>query len=318
MTAAGHAEHAGRRRTRALAAALAIVALPVVLVPIEAVSYYARHRSNGAIVSSGRTRDYVLHVPASYDSSKPVPLVISLHGAGLWGAAQRDISRWDAVADREGFIVVYPSGGTGNGPRIWRSTIEGAALTRDVQFFSDLIDKLGAEYNVDSSRIYVNGLSNGGGMSFVLSCTLSNRIAAVGMVSAAQLLPWSTCTDPRPVPMIAFHGTADPVVPYTGGKTWVASQPFPHVPTWTANWARRNRCAPEPIDSPVADGVTRRAYSGCAGNASVELYTIHGGGHDWPGGGPLPQWLCGPVSRGIDATSRMWAFFREHRLATKD
>lgn len=107
-----------QHRARVLGAALAIVALPVILVPIEAVSYYVRNRGNSAIVSSGQTRDYLLHVPASYDGSKPVPLMISLHGAGLWGAAQKDISQWNAVADREGFIVVYPSGGTGNGPRI--------------------------------------------------------------------------------------------------------------------------------------------------------------------------------------------------------
>jgi len=301
-------------RTRVLGAALAIVALPVILVPIEAVSYYARNRSNGFIVSSGQTRNYVLHVPASYDRSRPTPLVISLHGAGHWGAAQREITRWDAVADREGFIVVYPSGGTGNGPRIWRAVIEGPGLTRDVRFISDLIDKLSADYNVDPARIYANGLSNGGGMSFVLSCTLSHRIAAVGMVGAAHLQPWSSCTDTRPVPMIAFHGTADPLTPYTGGKTWIAARAFPHIPMWTANWARRNRCAPEPIDSAVAANVTRRRYDGCADNASVELYTIHGGGHDWPGGGPLPQWLAGPVSHGIDASSQMWAFFRAHPL----
>jgi polyhydroxybutyrate depolymerase len=310
MTAAEHAEHTGRRRARVLAAALAIAALPVILVPIEAVSYYVRHRNNGSLVSSGQTRDYLLHVPASYDRGRPTPLVISLHGGALWGAAQKEISQWNPVADREGFIVVYPSGAIDNGPGHWRM---GDRAGRDVAFISDLIDKLSADYNIDPARIYANGLSNGGGMSFVLSCTLSNRIAAVGMVNAAQLLPWSWCTDTRPVPMITFHGTADPVVPYTGGKTWVAANVFPHVPMWTANWAKRNRCAPEPVDS-VAANVTRRRYNGCANNASVELYTIRGGGHDWPGGPPLPGWLSGPVSRGIDATSQMWAFFREHRL----
>jgi polyhydroxybutyrate depolymerase len=304
------------RRARVLGAALAIVALPVILVPIEAVSYYARYRSNGSLVSSGQTRDYVLYVPVSYDRRKPVPLVISLHGAGHWGAAQREITRWDAVADREGFIVVYPSG-TGNGPRVWRTAIDGPAPKRDVVFISDLIDKLSADYNIDPARIYASGLSNGGGMSFVLSCTLSNRIAAVGMVGAAHLLPWSACADTRPVPMIAFHGTADPLTPYTGGKTWVAARAFPHIPMWTANWARRNRCAPEPVDSAFAANVTRRTYYGCSDNASVELYTIHGGGHDWPGGAPLPEWLSGPVSHGIDASSQMWAFFREHRLSSK-
>ena len=305
------------RRSRVLGAALAIVALPVLLVAIEAVSFHVRNRSNGSIVSSGETRNYVLHVPASYDRKKPAPLVISLHGAGLWGAAQREISQWDAVADREGFIVVYPSGRKGSGPRVWHAVIEDTGLTRDVTFISDLIDKLSAEYNIDPARIYANGVSNGGGMSFVLSCTLSNRIAAVGMVGAAHLLPWSSCTDTRPVPMIAFHGTADPLAPYTGGKTWIAARAFPHIPMWTANWARRNRCAPEPVDSDFAANVTRRTYNGCADHASVELYTIRGGGHDWPGGAPLPQWLSGPVSRGIDATSVMWAFFREHPLPSK-
>ena len=282
--------------------------------PIEAVSYYVRNRSNGSIVSSGQTRDYLLYVPASYDRARPAPLVISMHGAGLWGAAQKEISQWNAVADREGFIVVYPSGArdSGPGPGGVRPDREGRKTST---FISELIDKLSADYNIDPARIYANGLSNGGGMAFVLSCTLSNRIAAVGMVAAAQLLPWSWCTDPRPVPMIAFHGTADPVVPYTGGRTWVAPRAFPHVPTWTANWARRNRCAPEPIDSAVAANVTRRTYTGCADRASVELNTIRGGGHDWPGGAPLPEWLSGPTSRGIDATSRMWEFFREHRLS---
>ena len=81
-------------------------------------------------------------------------------------------------------------------------------LARDVRFISELIDKLEAAYNIDPTRIYANGLSNGGGMAFVLSCTLSDRIAAVGMVGAAQTLPWSWCTDRRPVPMIAvsWHG----------------------------------------------------------------------------------------------------------------
>ena len=305
-----------RQRRRVLRATLAIVALPVLLVPIEAVSYYVRNRSNGSIASSGQTRHYVLHVPAGHDRAKPAPLVISLHGGGLWGAAQKEISQWNAVADREGFIVVYPSGATDDGPGAWRDATEREG-TEDVRFISDLIDKLRADYNIDPARIYANGLSNGGGMAFVLSCTLSDRIAAVGMVAAAHLLPWNWCTDTRAVPMIAFHGTADPVVPYTGGRTWIAQRAFPHVPMWTANWAQRNRCAPKPTDSAVAANVTRRVYSECADGASVELYTIQGGGHDWPGGVPLPQWLSGPTSRGVDATSRMWAFFREHPLRRK-
>jgi polyhydroxybutyrate depolymerase len=193
----------------------------------------------------------------------------------------------------------------------------GPRLPIDVTFISELIDKLSAGYNIDPARIYANGLSNGGGMAFVLSCTLSNRIAAVGMVAAAQTLPWHWCTEHKAVPMIAFHGTADPSVPYAGGSTWVSPEAFPNVPMWTANWARRNRCAPSPVDTEVAEHVTRRTYSHCADEAAVVLYTIRGGGHTWPGGGPLPQWLTGPASHEIDATGEMWAFFRAHPLAKR-
>ncbi len=299
-----------------LGAALALIGLPVVMVPIEAVSFYAANRDNGSLVSSGQKRDYLLYVPRSYDRSRPTPLVISMHGAGLWGAAQKETSQWNKLADSRGFIVVYPSGIGGKGVRIWHVET-GAGLMMDVRFISELIDTLKASYNIDSTRIYANGLSNGGGMSFVLSCTLSDRIAAVGMVAAAQTLPWGWCTDHRAVPMIAFHGTADRDVPYNGGSSWVSPRPFPNVSTWAANWARRNRCGANPVESTVARDVTRRAYTNCADDAAVVLYTIQGGGHTWPGGKPLPKWFVGRTTRSIDATSLMWSFFGEHPLVRK-
>src|SRR5207249_4719484 len=239
---------------------------------------------------SGEPRGYVLYVPRSYDPTRPTPLIISLHAAGLWGAAQEETSRWNRVAVREGVIVVYPSGLGWNGLRVWRVE-HGPGLARDVRFIADLIDTLRARYNIDTTRVYAKGLSNGGGMSFVLSCALSDRIAAVGLVAAAQTLPWTWCTERQPAPMLAFHGTADAFVPYNGGKVWLAPQPFPNVPQWAARWARRNHCEPTPVDSVVAPDVTRRVYIGCGDNAAVELYTVHGGGHTWPGGTPLPQWF---------------------------
>jgi polyhydroxybutyrate depolymerase len=296
-----------------LGAALALIGLPVVIVPIDAVSFYTANRDNGSFVSSGEKRDYLLYVPKSYDRRRPAPLVISMHGAGLWGAGQRDVSQWNELADRGGFIVVYPSGVGGEGVRVWRAE-PGAGLMKDVRFISELIDTLEVSHNIDTTRIYANGLSNGGGMSFVLSCAMSDRIAAVGMVAAAQTLPWQWCTDHRAVPMIAFHGTADPEVRYNGGSSWVSPRPFPSTPRWAANWARRNQCDPSPVESRVAADVTRRTYTNCADGAGVVLYTIEGGGHTWPGGGPMPEWFVGRTTRSIDATSLMWAFFREHPL----
>jgi polyhydroxybutyrate depolymerase len=224
-----------------------------------------------------------------------------------------EVSGWNRVANSEGFIVVYPSGIEGVGPRVWHVGREGR-LQPDIRFISDLIDKLEADYTINRTRIYANGLSNGGGMSFVLSCTMSDRIAAVGMVAAAQTLPFNWCTDNHPVPMIAFHGTDDPQVPYKGGVSWVVPRPFPSVSAWAAKWARRNGCQPIPIDSRIAPDVVRREYTHCADNAAVVLNTIEGGGHTWPGGGPLPEWGVGRTTHSIDATSMMWAFFRAHPL----
>ncbi|HEX9582783.1 MAG TPA: PHB depolymerase family esterase [Gemmatimonadales bacterium] len=299
-------------RKRVLGTVLGLIGLPGVLALGEAVSFYAVNRSNGSIVSSGLKREYLLYVPRSYDRAKPTPLVISLHGAGLWGAAQKEISQWNSVADQHGFIVVYPSG-VKRGPRIWEAD-HGPDVLRDVRFIAELIDTLAARYHIDPTRIYANGLSNGGGMAFALSCTLSDRIAAIGVVAPALFLPWSWCTDQRAVPMIAFHGTADRATPYHGGASWVARRPFPDIPTWVAGWARRNRCAPDPIDSVVAADVTRRWYAHCADDAAVVLYTVHGGGHTWPGGGRLPEWFVGPTSRSLDASSEMWTLFRRYQL----
>jgi polyhydroxybutyrate depolymerase len=226
-----------------------------------------------------------------------------------------EMSQWNVVADEHGFIVVYPSGAGGRGPRAWH--VGGGEMSaRDVRFIAELIDTLKASYNIDPTRIYADGLSNGGGMAFLLSCTMSDRIAAVGLVASAQFLPWSECQGQRPVPMIAFHGTEDRYTPYHGGTSWVArDHVFPSIPGFTASWARRNRCGAKPVESAVAADVTRLEYTGCANDASVVLFTIHGGGHTWPGGGPMPEWFAGSTSRSVDASREAWAFFRAHPLS---
>lgn len=304
-------------------AALVLVGLFAAAAFVAVVSYYAvfyvAPRSNGGMVSSGQNREYLLHIPGSYNASTPTPLVISMHAAMLWPGTQMAISHWNELADEQGFIVVYPSGqspwggGTGVRPKVWSTRPDSTAA--DVRFISDLITRLETTYNIDPTRIYASGYSNGGGMAFTLSCTMPHRIAAVGMVAAARDEPWSSCGDTVPVPVIAFHGTADPLVPYAGGgPSWLSPRPFPSVTEWTAEWARRNRCGPAPVVTVVAADVTRREYVGCADSAAVVLYTIRGGGHTWPGARPLPKWLVGATTRSIDATELIWTFFQEHPL----
>ena len=306
------------RRTIVIGAVLCCVGLPPLFVLISAASFYSVNRTNGTMTTSvGQTREYILYVPNSYDRSRPTPLVISMHGAMNAPSFQMNLSQWNTLADEHGFIAVYPAG-EGGGPKTWflrgRQT---PTRMPDVIFISELIDKLEASYNIDPARIYANGLSNGGGMTFALSCTLSNRIAAFGPVSAAVTLPIDWCPEARPAPVIAFQGTADRFVPYEGAKVWLAPVPFPSVREWIATWAKRNRCGPNPVESSAAPDVTRLEYTGCADDTAVVLYTIEGGGHTWPGGPPMPEWLVGPTSRSIDATRLMWSFFLEHPLRAK-
>ncbi len=242
-------------KTILIGGAAIVVGVPVLLVAAAVVAFYAvmyfpnrTTATSHAIVSSGVKREYLLYVPKGHDRTKPAPLVISLHPAMSWPSSEMAISGWNALADEHGFIVAYPAG-LGSGPKVWfmqgRRT---PARMADVVFISDLIDTLEASFDIDRTRIYADGMSNGGGMAFVLSCTLPDRIAAVGMVAAARSLGWSWCPGHRPVPSIAFHGTADHFARYGGGPTPVGPDVFPEVLRFTATWAERIAAEREPAN----------------------------------------------------------------------
>jgi polyhydroxybutyrate depolymerase len=303
-----------KRKKIILGALTIVIGLPVAFILAAFACFSIMDKTNGTIVSSGVTRRYLLYVPKTYDRSKPTPLVISLHAGALWPAAEMAISRWNDAADEYGFLVVYPAGT--EFPQVW--SMGPRSLGRDVRFISDLIDKLEAEYNIDPTRIYADGMSNGGGMAFALSCKLSDRIAAIGAVAAPQaFLPVDQCGDSRPVPTVAFHGTADPMAPYQGGSSPIAPGQFPNIRDWTARVASRNQCKGDPIDTRISPSVHRLAYTNCAENADVILYTVEGGGHTWPGGKPLPEWIVGRTTREIKASSVMWEFFVQHPRGPK-
>ncbi len=299
-------------KTWLMRAPLFLLGLGLALAGIGAIAFRLANRTNGSLVSSGKRRRYLLYVPKSYNPAIPAPLVITIHGFAQYPAHQMGLTRWNELANEHGFLVVYPAG-TGFPLRWHAGGRFGAGVAAEVRFFSDLIDKLQAEYNIDPSRIYANGLSNGGGMTFVLSCELSERIAAAGLVASAHQYPWDACRPARPVPTIVFHGTADPIVPFAGGRSGGPGLPFPAIPEWVEVLARScgSTGTPEPLPS-------RGAVSGVAythGAADVVFYTIAGGGHTWPGGQELPRWLTGPTSQDIDATRVMWDFFTAHPLA---
>jgi polyhydroxybutyrate depolymerase len=291
--------------------AIVAILLLVSVVPVSA--YYTVNKTNGEIVSSGQNRKYLLYVPKTYNPDHPTPLIISMHGFAGWPAHQMDVSRWNALADEYGFIVVYPA--ARGIPMYWRiggSPGNEAGVTEDVTFISDLLDALEEEYSIDPTRIYADGFSNGGGMSYVLSCKLADRIAAIGIVSGTLWFPWSECNPSRPVPLILFHGTADPFVPYDGELAKELKITFPDVPDWVEELSRRNGCEDQPLEMPPIQEVRGIRYTGCTANAEVDFYRIVGGGHSWPGVDAMLEQIAGHTTMAIDATSVMWEFFQAH------
>jgi len=132
-----------------------VLGLPLALTLIAIVTISVLDRTNGSIVTSGDTREYLLHVPNSYERAKPTPLVISMHAGATWPAQQRNLSRWNRLADANGFIVVYPSGTPQllGVARVWHSFATGPGVERDVRFISELIDTLQSAYNIDPADL---------------------------------------------------------------------------------------------------------------------------------------------------------------------
>jgi polyhydroxybutyrate depolymerase len=274
-----------------------------------------------SVLSGNRERCYFLYAPPQYDPTQETPVVFSFHGFLSNPNSHSLITGWHELADEEGFLVIYPQGA--GFPQRWNAGQSwGAPDVDDVQFFADMLDDLSARAAVDLTRVYVNGFSNGGGMTVRIGCKAAGQVAAIGSVAGA-VVSMGDCAPSRPVPAIAFHGTSDPLVNYAGGYMGeqipqsvaeLADAPtyFLGAEEWTAAWAKHNGCNPTPETIPIRGDVRGLRYTGCLQGASVVLYTIEDGGHTWPGGTPIP--FMGKTSRQLDATKEMWRFFRAHSL----
>lgn len=215
--------------------------------------------------------------------------------------AQQDIySGFDALADREGFVVASPNGI--EAPiRQWRflGTLD------DVNFAKAIVGDLAKNACVDPAHAYATGISSGGAMTASLACQASDTFAGFGPVAADFYLP-PICARARIRPIIIFHGTADPVVPYQGGQVRTSGVPVGAAEATAAAWAGHNGCRPGPTRTHLGSQVVRLTWNGC--KAPVVMYSIVGGGHTWPGS-VIDVTRLGLTTKQVSATEEMWKFF---------
>jgi polyhydroxybutyrate depolymerase len=281
--------------------------------------------------AAGEVGSYIVEMQTDASAKVPLPLIIDLHGYSETAAIQASFSALGSYGSTHGFITVTPQ--VNKAVQYWNIT-PGSA---DQKFLGDLITHLTQTLCIDSHRVFVAGYSNGAFMASALACTYANKIAAVATVAGIQAPPG--CHPTRPVPVVAFHGTADPFVPYQGGIGPAAkSLPSPNgvgtlgshpdakvdrgisastlpIPIEEARWAARNGCSKSPTTSDVATGVTLIAYS-CPGHATVELYRESGDGHIWAGSQAMVaiESVVGKTTFAISADQLMWTFFANHPL----
>jgi polyhydroxybutyrate depolymerase len=322
-----------RRRISVLLVVLSLITMPLtgLGVATSASASGSKTPSSGCGVGSPKTailslkidginRTVIVHVPTTYTNISKLPLVLNLHGSGSTAAQQDVFSGMDETADADNFIVAFPQGlipdGSGydwNVPGV--PLVGGRAVPKgspnDVKFLTNLVGVLEHMYCVNPMTVYATGFSGGAREVSQLACDDSKIFAAVAPVSG--LRHPTPCPATRAVPVIAFHGSADPVDPFAGkGEAyWTYS-----VTTAAKDWAKQDHCAKTPTVA-KSTGVVFSSYAQCAKGAAVELYEIIGEGHEWPGGPTMPSsitGLLGPQSNAVNADSLMWSFFASHQL----
>jgi polyhydroxybutyrate depolymerase len=249
--------------------------------------------SSQQLTSGQRQRAYRLFVPPGYDGRQRLPLVLDLHGSGGNAAGQAANSGLETVSARERFLVATLEAENAR----WNVPIQ-ESRADDVAYVSDVIDHVSKQVCTDEARVYATGFSGGGRMSSLLGCKLGSRLAAIAPVSG---LRFSGPCNGRPIPVLTFHGLADPQNPYDGhapgrGAEWEES-----VPDALSSWARHNSCKAKVIlDDPPGPLSTMR-YEGCANGTEVRMIRIDGLGHRW-------------TKDEVDTTTVMWQFFKSHSL----
>ncbi|HYI62707.1 MAG TPA: PHB depolymerase family esterase [Acidimicrobiales bacterium] len=282
-----------------------------------------RHELDGIDDDEGAARWYLLTAPAG---TEPVPLVVDFHGLSEGAEIHSLMSEMGELGLEQGFATAFPNG-TGQ-PVAWEVLAEGVD-SPELPYVDALLDDVLAARCIDTSRVYATGLSNGAMMTSMLACTRADRFAAFAPV--AGLSTWDGCQPRRPVPILAFHGTADPILYFNGGigdLSIVTGGEAPEsvevpeadldgegYPETARQWAAFNGCDPEASDEELTEEILDRTWR-CPAGAPVELVIVVGGGHSWPGSEFSKQIerIVGPTTDDIAASEAMWEFFQRYQL----
>jgi polyhydroxybutyrate depolymerase len=246
------------------------------------------------VTVAGQVRSYRLTLPSRSEPGHPHPLILLFHGSGSDAAELTVLTQLPQRAASRGYVVAAPDARNHN----WQVSPPNAP-TADLQLVSVLVSGISARACIDLHRVYAAGFSLGSEFAAIAACAPAPAFAAIGLVAAEFLL--KPCA--RPVAVIAFHGTADPAVPYQNGAIGL-SLPGIRVRGVELNlgdWAALDGCSGPPNVMPIFLTVAQRAWPGCPRGTDVILYTIAGGGHAWPG----PP---------LDATGRILEFFDRHPI----
>jgi|TARA_B110000208_G_scaffold162766_1_gene199302 polyhydroxybutyrate depolymerase len=273
-----------------------------------AFSISAQQTINGSMIHDGIQRDYILYIPAIYDGNTDVPLILNFHGFGSNANQQLVYGDFRDIADKEGFLLVHPEGTLLNGNQHWNvGSFTIGSTTDDVSFTEALIDELANQYAINLDRVYATGMSNGGYMSFLLACQLSEKIAAVASVTGSMTPEtYNACNAQHPTPILQIHGTSDSTVPYNG-DTWTRS-----IEDVISYWANYNNCETNPTTTALADidpsdgsTVEHIVYIDGDNGLTTEHMKVIGGGHTWPGS----AFNFPGTNYDINASMEIWQFF---------
>jgi polyhydroxybutyrate depolymerase len=274
------------------------------------------------ITSGGLVRTGYMYIPASYDSSKPTPLVVGYHGGFGQGENQEKLTHMSQVADKENFVLLYPDGVN----RHWNDGRAKAAsyttTTDDIQFTKDLLAAAEKRVNIDTKRIYATGISNGGMMTYRVAREMTSTFAAIASVSSAIPEDQKVLQDPsEPIPVLIMQSTDDPLIPFNGGAGAFNTGMMAPTRETIDYWVKINHANSTPLttqlpDVDPSDGttITHESYAAQgAGTAPVEYYQVNGGGHTWAGGNQYArERLIGKTSRDVDASALIWEFFKQY------